>query len=180
MHSLILASAYFLYTACVGRFPSYLLRHLYLRRVLRLQIGTGASVHMGCFFVGRNIAIGSNSVVNRKCYLDGRGGITIGSNVSISPECYILSLTHDVHAPDFGTVAKPVHIGDRVWIGARVIILPGVTLGEGVVVGAGAVVTRDAAPYSIVAGNPAKPVGERSRELTYKLGYRPWFDTDIS
>jgi acetyltransferase-like isoleucine patch superfamily enzyme len=42
------------------------------------------------------------------------------------------------------------------FIGMSAIILPGVTIGEGAVVGAGSVVTHDVAPYTIVAGNPAK------------------------
>ena len=67
-----------------------------------------------------------------------------------------------------------VIIGDRVWIGYRAIVLPGVTIGEGAVVGAGAVVTRDVSPYTIVAGNPAKVIGERTKELTYECNYRPW------
>ena len=48
------------------------------------------------------------------------------------------------------------------------------TLGDGVVVGAGAVVSRSVDPYCIVAGNPARVIGERSQDLTYKLNYFPW------
>ena len=49
-------------------------------------------------------------------------------------------------------------VGNDVWIGGGAILLPGVTIGEGAVVGAGAVVTKDVAPYTIVAGNPAKVI----------------------
>ena len=41
-------------------------------------------------------------------------------------------------------------------------------------VAAGAVVATDVAPYSIVAGNPAREVGTRSRDLDYTLDFRPW------
>ncbi len=102
---------------------------------------------MGCFFTGRNIHIGDRSVVNRHCYLDGRGGLTIGADVSISPECYLLSLTHDPQDSLFRAVPKPVEIMEHAWLGARVTILPGVRIGEGGVVGAGSIVTRDVAPY---------------------------------
>ncbi len=74
---------------------------------------------------------------------------------------------------------RPVVIGDHVWIGARALICPGVTIGEGAVVGAGAVVTRDVAPYAIVAGNPARVIGQRTRDLHYRTRYFPLFDTDI-
>ncbi len=51
--------------------------------------------------------------------------------------------------------ARPVEIGDDVFIGARATIMKGVNIGAGAVVGAGSVVTRDVAPGTIVAGNPA-------------------------
>lgn len=52
--------------------------------------------------------------------------------------------------------SKPIKIGAGAWIGSRAIILKGVTIGEGAIVGAGSVVTKDVAPYTVVAGNPAK------------------------
>ena len=55
---------------------------------------------------------------------------------------------------------KPILIRRGAWLGARVIVLKGVTIGEGSVVGAGSVVTRDVAPYTLVAGNPARLIRE--------------------
>jgi hypothetical protein len=57
-----------------------------------------------------------------------------------------------------------VTIGNDVWIGHGVTVLPGVSIGDGAVVGAGAVVTRDVAPYTIVAGVPARPIRRRFTE----------------
>jgi acetyltransferase-like isoleucine patch superfamily enzyme len=173
------AIAYFLYNNLVSRFPSYAARGAFLRNVLRLKIGDGAALHMGCFVTGRHISIGARSVINRGCYLDGRGTLEIGADVSISPECYLLTLTHDSQDSAFAAVAKPVTIENRAWIGARALVLPGVRIGEGAVVGAGAVVTRDVEPFSIVAGNPARKIGERNRALAYSLSYFPYFDTDV-
>jgi acetyltransferase-like isoleucine patch superfamily enzyme len=56
--------------------------------------------------------------------------------------------------------ANSVKIEDDVWIGFNAAILKGVTVGRGAVVAAGCVVTKDVAPYTIVAGNPARVVGE--------------------
>lgn len=52
-------------------------------------------------------------------------------------------------------------IGHDVWVGHGALILPGVTIGSGAIIGAGAVVARDVAPYTIVAGNPARPIRTR-------------------
>ena len=52
-------------------------------------------------------------------------------------------------------------IGNDVWLGDGAIVLSGVTVGDGAAIGARAVVTRDVAPYAIVAGNPAKLVRKR-------------------
>ncbi|MGK9169549.1 chloramphenicol acetyltransferase [Inquilinus limosus] len=57
-----------------------------------------------------------------------------------------------------------VVIGHDVWIGHGAIVLPGVTVGTGAAIGAGAVVTRDVAPYTIVAGSPAWPIRRRVTE----------------
>ncbi|MCH9757026.1 MAG: CatB-related O-acetyltransferase [Gammaproteobacteria bacterium] len=57
-------------------------------------------------------------------------------------------------------------IGDDVWIGHQALIMPGVTIGPGAIIGAGSVVTKDVAPYTIVAGNPAKMIRQRFDEST--------------
>lgn len=62
-----------------------------------------------------------------------------------------------------------VEIDDRVWLGSNVIVLPGVHIGEGAVCCAGCVVTKDVLPYSVVAGIPAKKVGERPKVLKYEF-----------
>lgn len=54
--------------------------------------------------------------------------------------------------------ARPVRVGRNVWIGFDSCVLPGVRIGEGSVVGARSVVVEDVAPYTVVAGNPARVV----------------------
>ena len=155
--------------------PIALIRSLFLRWYLG-AMGTGTFVQLRCRFLnGRKVKLGRNNVINFGCLLDGRRfEIRTGSNVSIGPEASILTLGHDPQSPTFEDRGGDVVIGDRAWIGYRAIILPGVTIGEGAVVAAGAVVSRDVPDYTIVAGVPARPVGERSRDLSYELSYRPW------
>ena len=68
-----------------------------------------------------------------------------------------------------------VAVEDNVWIGTRSLILAGVTIGEGAVVGAGSVVTKDVAPYTVVAGVPAKFIKDRSKIVNYRLDGMPIF-----
>ena len=56
-----------------------------------------------------------------------------------------------------------VIIGRDAYIGANAIILPGITIGDGAIIGAGAVVTKDAPPYKILVGIPARVIKEREK-----------------
>src|SRR5690606_26980754 len=112
--------------------------------------------HMNVFINKRKIIIGKNSAINRGCYLDGRGGLIIGNNVSISPGVQLITATHDVNSSDFNYLTKEITIEDYVWIGTNAIILPGVKLKKGSVVAAGTVVTKDVEEYDIVGGVPSK------------------------
>jgi acetyltransferase-like isoleucine patch superfamily enzyme len=108
--------------------------------------------------------------------LDSRGGtITLGADVDIAPEVNIWTLEHDFNSPDFVTKGGPVIIEDFAWVCNRAIILPGVTLGQGCVVASGAVVTKSVAPWTIVGGIPAKPIGQRSPLQNKRKPYRPFF-----
>jgi acetyltransferase-like isoleucine patch superfamily enzyme len=157
----------------------YPVRHWFLRRFCGVRLGKNSSICMGCFVTGYGVEIGSNTVINRFSYLDGRASLRIGNNVSVSHYTVLQTLTHDAQSPYFEAVPKPVVIHDYVWIGARAMICPGVTVGEGAIVAAGSVVTKDVAPYTIVGGNPARYIKDRARGLKYTIRYFPWLDTDI-
>ena len=86
----------------------------------------------------------------------------------------IWTQNHLVDDPMHIHESLPVTIEDYVWIASRALILPGVTIGRGAVVAAGAVVFQDVAPYTVVAGNPARAVRRRSPEMHYQLKHFPF------
>lgn len=72
---------------------------------------------------------------------------------------------------------KKVAVGHDVWIGHGAIILPGITIGNGAVIAAGAVVSKDVAPYDIVAGVPARPLRKRfPPEIASRIAALAWWD----
>ena len=101
------------------------------------------------------VKIGRNVVVMPGCLMMSAGGITIDDGAMIAANVQLISNNHDLYERQIIT-CKPVHIGKNAWIGAGATILPGVTVGDNAVVGAASVVTKDVAPNTIVAGNPAK------------------------
>jgi phosphonate metabolism protein (transferase hexapeptide repeat family) len=75
--------------------------------------------------------------------------------------------------------AQPVVIAHDVWIGHGAIVLPGRTIGIGAVIAAGAVVTKDVAPYAIVAGNPACVIRQRfPAAIADRLLQLAWWNWD--
>ena len=152
----------------VASFPSARLRKLFYQRVMQVEMAPGVFIHSGLWLdCRRQLVIGENSVVNQRCRLDARGYITIGKNVSISPEVHIITADHDISTDDIGGRNRPVKIEDFVFIGSRAMILPGVTIGEGAVVAAGAVVTKSVGPREVVAGIPARKIGMRTSAFNY-------------
>jgi acetyltransferase-like isoleucine patch superfamily enzyme len=166
----------------VAHVPSFYLRHAWYRRVLGVRLGPRAAVHLGCYvwFYGPGqirrggLSIGANTRINRDCCLDARGSLTIGENVSLSPDVTVLTAFHPIDDPQFRVQTRPVTIEDYAFVGSRATILAGVRIGRGAVVAAGAVVTRDVPPLAVVGGVPARQVGTRPAEaLAYTLDARP-------
>ena len=71
-------------------------------------------------------------------------------------------------------------VGNDVWIGENATIMPGVHIGDGAIIGFGSVVASDVAPYTIVAGNPARVIRKRfDDELTGLLLDFKWWDRPV-
>lgn len=75
--------------------------------------------------------------------------------------------------------ARVTTIGHDTWIGHGAVVMPGLTVGHGAVIGAGSVVTKDVAPYTVVAGVPARVIRHRFDEATAQaLTDLAWWDWD--
>ncbi len=127
--------------------------------------GKNVNIEKGAVF-GKNIHLGDNSGIGMRAQIENH--VTIGKNVMMGPDCMIFTRNHEYSDTNIPMCKqgfseyKPVVIGDDVWIGARVIILPGVIVGAGSIIGAGSVVTKNVEEYTIVGGNPAHFIKERS------------------
>lgn len=159
----------------LGYVPSHAVRRFFYRRS-GMVLPKSSSVHWRAeLYAPQSVVVGEHCIIGDACFLDGRSGITLGENVNIGSHVSIYTRQHDVDSPDFAEVGGPVTVGDYVWIASHALVLPGVTIGEGAVVAAAAVVTRDVAPYTLVGGNPARIIRQRSRGLKYQLEYAKRF-----
>ncbi len=118
---------------------------------------------------GEDIRVGDRTIVYSDVEVMVHGGsVEIGKDCLITRRAAILTGGHGFRDRDRlireqGLEAADVRIGDDCWIGYGAIVLGGATVGDGAVVAAGSVVTGNVAPYTVVAGAPAKQIGERTR-----------------
>lgn len=130
-----------------------------------IEIGQGSAIAADCFIHGP-VQLGRHVSINHGVSMDGgRCGIRIGNHTRIAQGCSLYAFNHgmDPARPvrEQPVSSRGITIGRDVWIGARVGIVDGVSIGDGAVVGMGSVVTRDVPEFAIVAGNPARVIGDR-------------------
>jgi len=109
--------------------------------------------------IGGNCKISSHSFVCSGVHIE--DGVFIGHGVMFVNDRYPAAVHEDgsaLSAEDWECV--PTRVRTRASVGSNATILCGVTIGEQALVGAGAVVTRDVPPFAIVAGTPARQVGD--------------------
>ena len=143
------------------------LRNQFYKNVF-IYMGTGSNICDGVTITEPSkVSIGKRVSIHPNCWIQGSGGIKIGSYVGISSGVKIISTIHNFTSTDTpikeqGLTEKPVEIGDNVWIGANAIIHGGTNIGHGSIISAGAIVSGDIEPYSIIAGNPGRLIKVRS------------------
>lgn len=114
----------------------------------QVEIGDNAVIMMGAS-INIGSVVGEGTMIDMNVVLGGRA--TVGKNCHIGAGSVLAGV---IEPPS----AKPVVIEDDVVIGANAVVLEGVTVGKGAVVAAGAIVIDDVAPYTVVAGTPAKKI----------------------
>jgi acetyltransferase-like isoleucine patch superfamily enzyme len=111
------------------------------------------------------LIIGNNVSINHDVEIDYSGGVRIDDDVWISQNVIIETHEHvisELPKKEWEIRRYPLVIEKDCWIGANVIILPKVKkIGEGSIIGAGSVVTKEVPSMSIVAGIPARVIGNR-------------------
>ncbi|WP_298768980.1 acyltransferase [uncultured Shewanella sp.] len=117
-------------------------------------------------FIHGPISLGNEVAINHGCSLDGgRAGIIIGDKTRIANNVTIYAFNHGMNIRQSiyqqKVSSEGINIGEDVWIGAQAGIVDGVNIGSHSVIGMGAIVTKDVAPYAIMAGNPARQIGDR-------------------
>jgi len=135
----------------------------FLLRLFGARVGKEVHVYNNALiYMPWNLEIGDWSSIGENAYVYNLGIITIGEKVTVSHRAHLCAGTHDYTKADLPLLKPPIHIMDQAWICADAFVGPGVIVGEGAVVGARAVVVKDVAPWTVVAGNPAQEVKQRS------------------
>lgn len=121
--------------------------------------------------IGTDVYIGQGVIFDEIYPME----ITIGDNVSIGMRSMIFAHSNPTRSVELKTrfyprIVKPVTIKSGAWIAPGSIVLAGVTLGENCVVSAGSVVAADIPPYTVAAGNPARPVRRLGSEESKSAG----------
>jgi len=108
-----------------------------------------------------HLSLGDRSCLGERSVVYSLAPIEVRAHATVSTEAFLCTGTHDFSDANIPVQTAPIIVGAHAFVCARAFILPGMEIGEYAVVGACAVVTQDVPPSTIVAGNPARPIGLR-------------------
>lgn len=126
------------------------------------KIGAFVEIQKGAT-IGRRCKISSHSFICEGVHIE--DGVFIGHGVMFTNDLYPRAVNDDMSLQtEADWTLVETRVRTRASIGSNATIIAGVTIGEGALVGAGAVVTKDVPDYAIVAGVPARVVGDARRD----------------
>lgn len=143
-----------------------ILRYVLLKSIA-YKCGDNVAIYPGAYILNPQfLSIGTNVSIHPMCYLEcGKKpeDIKIEDDVSIAHGVTIMSTTHtynkrNINIKDQEIKSKPVLIKSNVWIGAKVTILSGVIIESGCVIGANSVVTKNTEKNGVYVGAPVKKI----------------------
>jgi putative colanic acid biosynthesis acetyltransferase WcaF len=133
-----------------------------LLRLFGAKVGKEVHIYNSAIiYMPWNLKVGDWSSIGEGALIYNLGKITICERATISHRAHLCAGTHDYNDPLLSLLKPPITVGDQAWICTDAFIGPGVMVGSGAVIGARSVVTKDVAPWDIVAGNPAKVIKKR-------------------
>ncbi len=113
-------------------------------------------------FAPWNLSIGDYSAIGFDALVYNPGPVMIGQRVTVSQRAHLCAGSHDCRDATMPLLKLPITIGNDAWVCADAFIGPGVVVGDGAVVGGRAAVFKDVQPWTVVGGNPAKKIGDRT------------------
>ncbi|WDZ87823.1 acyltransferase [Micromonospora cathayae] len=125
------------------------------------HVRSTARIGGGCV-IGRNVYVDSNVVIGDLCKVQNNvsvyQGVTLEDEVFVGP-CAVFTNDFRPRAQNPDWQITPTLVRRGASIGANATLVCGIEVGSYAMIAAGSVVTRDVAPYQLVAGNPARPKG---------------------
>lgn len=135
----------------------------FVLRCFGARVGRGVRIYSSAsIWYPPHLALEDGAVVGWRTVIYCHAEVRLGRNAVVSQYAHLIAATHDVDAPGFPLVARPIHIGAEAWVAARAIVGPGVTLGTGAVLGAGGIAFSDIPDWAIYVGNPARLLRKRA------------------
>ena len=136
------------------------------RRWLLRRFGAriGADVHLHPtvrIIIPWNLEIANDAGIGDRATLYALGPIRIGRAATVSQGAHLCAGTHDHTHPALPLIKSPIEIGAQAWVCADAFVGPDMKVGEGAIIGARGVAVKDVPAWTIVAGNPARVIGER-------------------
>lgn len=161
----------------VCNIPFWPVRKL-IYQIRGLKIGKGSRILMKVVIVSpKGIRIGDNTIINEHCFIDGRGGVSIGSNVTIAVYSKLITGSHNIDDGQFSYTNDSIVIEDNVAVFADSVVLGGAHLRRGCVISAKSLVRKgEYEEFSIYGGNLAGYIRKRKSDNIYQQDkYHPLF-----